>query len=163
MTGNIRTGSPRLDERALRQGPVTQERLRSDLIRLGVREGMVLNVHSSLSRLGWVAGGAQAVVGALLQAVGPAGTLLMPAHSGQLSEPANWRQPPVPETWWPEIRAALPAFDPADPDPQHGRHRRAVSNLARSAPQRPSAGVACGARPPERLDDGEPPAGLPVR
>ncbi len=69
-------------------------------------------VHSSLSRLGWVAGGAQAVVEALREVVGPEGTLVMPAHSGHLSEPSLWHHPPVPEAWWPVIRAETPAFDP---------------------------------------------------
>lgn len=74
---------------------------------------MLLNVHSAMSKLGWIVGGAQTVITGLLDAIGPAGTLLMPAHSAQLSEPSNWRMPPAPEDWWPTIRAEMPAFDPA--------------------------------------------------
>lgn len=47
---------------------------------LGVSEGQDLMVHSSLSRVGIVEGGADAVVDALLQAIGETGTLLMPAY-----------------------------------------------------------------------------------
>ena len=62
-------------------GPITAESLRRDLESLGVAEGMILVVHSSLSAIGWVSGGAQAVVLALQEALGPAGTLVVPTHS----------------------------------------------------------------------------------
>jgi len=48
---------------------------------LGVRRGGVLLVHSSLRSLGPVDGGAETVVLSLLEALGPGGTLLMPALS----------------------------------------------------------------------------------
>jgi len=53
----------------------------ADLLAAGVRPGGVLLVHSSLSSLGRLPGGAETVVRALLSAVGPEGTLLMPALS----------------------------------------------------------------------------------
>ena len=93
--------------------PCTRASLARDLRALGVPEGGVLMVHSSLSALGWVAGGPVAVIQALLDALGPAGTLTMPAFTGDLTEPAHWQSPPVPEAWWPVIRAETPAFDPA--------------------------------------------------
>jgi aminoglycoside 3-N-acetyltransferase len=54
----------------------------NDLFELGVRNGDILLVHTSLSSLGWVCGGAQAVLMALKQVVGKSGTLVMPSHSG---------------------------------------------------------------------------------
>jgi aminoglycoside 3-N-acetyltransferase len=92
--------------------PASRDSLCRDLRALGVEPGMALIVHSSMSRLGCVAGGAHAVVLALLDAVGGTGTLVMPAHSTQLTDPASWRNPPVPEDWWEAVRDTLPAFDP---------------------------------------------------
>jgi aminoglycoside 3-N-acetyltransferase len=48
-----------------------------------------------------------------MDALTPDGTLVMPAHSGEYSDPAKWVNPPVPESWIPEIRGSMPAFDPA--------------------------------------------------
>lgn len=92
--------------------PVTTESLLSGLRQIGVEPGMTLLVHSSLSSLGWVCGQARAVVDALIAAVGDEGTLVMPTHSAELSDPVYWQNPPVPTNWWPTIRDATPAFDP---------------------------------------------------
>lgn len=101
------------DAIAATQTPATVRSIAEDVRALGVAAGMTVMVHSSLSKLGFVLGGAQAVVTALLEAVGPEGTLMMPTHSGALSEPSLWEAPPVPETWWDPIRDEMPAFDPA--------------------------------------------------
>ncbi|HEU0028672.1 MAG TPA: AAC(3) family N-acetyltransferase [Ktedonobacterales bacterium] len=93
--------------------PGTRESLAADLHALGVEQGMTLLVHSSLSALGWVAGGPVAVIQALMDLVTSEGTLVMPAFTGDNSDPAMWGNPPVPEAWWPVIRAHTPAFEPA--------------------------------------------------
>jgi aminoglycoside 3-N-acetyltransferase len=59
----------------------TQERIAEDLLAAGVRLGGILLVHSSLSSMGYVTGGPETVIRSLLQALGPAGTLLLPALS----------------------------------------------------------------------------------
>ena len=92
--------------------PATIESLQTDLRALGVRPGMVVLVHSSLSAMGWVCGGAVAVVIAIQKVLGSTGTLVMPAHSTGLSEPSKWKSPPVPESWWSVIRENMPAYDP---------------------------------------------------
>jgi len=93
--------------------PATVTSLVADLRALGLDEGATVMVHGSLSKLGFVAGGAHAVVKALLDAVGDGGTLVMPTHSTDLTDPSAWRNPPVPQSWWGPIRAGMPAYDPA--------------------------------------------------
>lgn len=92
--------------------PATVASLVADLRALGVEAGDVLVVHASLRAIGWVAGGAGAVVDALLAAVGPEGTVTMPSHSGDWSDPSEWMNPPVPPSWWDTIVQGRPAFDP---------------------------------------------------
>ena len=91
--------------------PVTRSAICAALGAAGVRTGASIIVHSSLSRIGWVVGGAHTVVNAILDTVGPLGTVTMPSMSSDLSDPARWEAPPVPESWWQIIREEMPAFD----------------------------------------------------
>jgi len=90
--------------------PVTVDRLRSDLRTLALEPGDTVLVHCSLSALGWVSGGAPAVVDSLQEVLTEAGTLAMPTHSTQLSDPARWENPPVPDFWIERIRETAPPF-----------------------------------------------------
>ena len=93
--------------------PVTADAIVGDLRELGVTPGETLLVHSSLQLLGWVAGGAQAVVEALRRAVGADGTVVVPTFTAQYSDPSVWSNPPVPESWVEGMADRLPAFRPA--------------------------------------------------
>ena len=92
--------------------PATIDSLQADFRALGIRSGMVLLVHSSLRAMGWVCGGAVAVITALQEVLGETGTLVMPTHSTDLTEPSQWENPPVPESWWSVIREKMPAYHP---------------------------------------------------
>lgn len=91
---------------------IIPQQIEAGLRELGVTPGMTLVVHSALKKIGWIPGGALSVVQALLAVLGPNGTLVMPAQTGENSDPAFWRHPPVPESWWEEIRRVRPPYDP---------------------------------------------------
>jgi aminoglycoside 3-N-acetyltransferase len=73
----------------MNQKPADFHRITEELSRLGVRQGDILLVHSSLSSLGNVEEGAKTVVDALLHTVSSCGTLLMPALSYSTVNSAN--------------------------------------------------------------------------
>jgi len=58
--------------------PRTVGTLAEDLRTLGLGEGSIVFVHSSLSSLGWVAGRPVAVIQSPLDVLGPEGTLVPP-------------------------------------------------------------------------------------
>lgn len=67
----------------------TTASLAADFVQLGLRPGAIVMVHSSLRRIGWTDGGPVTVIEALLEVLGPHGTLVMPAESPQLAEPGT--------------------------------------------------------------------------
>ena len=81
--------------------------------------------------MGWIAGGAEAVIYALLRVLTPTGTLMMPTHTTNNTDPARWQHPPVPESWWPIIREHTPAYHPATTPT---REMGAVAELFRTWP-----------------------------
>ena len=58
-----------------------RRKIAEQLVSSGLRRGGCVLVHASLRSMGYVAGGAETVIGALLDALGPGATLLMPALS----------------------------------------------------------------------------------
>ncbi|TCC36688.1 AAC(3) family N-acetyltransferase [Kribbella capetownensis] len=144
-------------------GCVTRGALVGDLRGLGVRAGGLVLMHSSLRSLGFVVGGPQAVVEALLEVLTPEGTLVVPTHTPDNTDPAHWVSPPVPEAWWSVIREEAPGFDPALTPA--GRALGRLAELVRTWPgarrsSHPQVSFAAlGARADEvveghRLDDG---------
>jgi aminoglycoside 3-N-acetyltransferase len=86
----------------------TRETLVADFRRLGLDNDAVVLVHSAYRSLGFVVGGPQAVVEALLTV---AGTVVVPAHTSDNTDPETWSNPPVPPSMWEPIRHESPGFD----------------------------------------------------
>lgn len=73
---------------------LTKDRIVADLHNLGLGGGDLVQVHSSLSALGHVLGGPDTVVDALLETVGPGGTVMMPTFShGSVDVFDPWHSP----------------------------------------------------------------------
>lgn len=120
--------------------------LRQEFEALGVPRGAVVIVHAALSAFGTVEGGASAVVSALRQCVGDAGTVVVPTFTPQVCDP-------YPSSFVPgdpqvdSARRSAPLFHDALPTPMG-----AVPNAVLADPERlrgghPQASVAAlGAR-----------------
>jgi aminoglycoside 3-N-acetyltransferase len=93
--------------------PLTIDSLAEQFAACGLAAGQTVLVHSSMSKMGWIAGGPVAVIQALLRVLTPTGTLMMPTHTNANTDPTYWQHPPVPASWWPVIQQHSPAFDPA--------------------------------------------------
>jgi aminoglycoside 3-N-acetyltransferase len=99
--------------------PVRRSELAAGLRGLGVRPGGVLMVHTRMSAIGWVVGGAETVVTALLDVLGPAGTLM--AYLGWNDSTGGLTR--WPQEWQEAYRAERPPFDAefSETDRQMGR------------------------------------------
>lgn len=92
--------------------PITYKELLDDFKACGIKPGQNISVHTSLSKIGWVIGGPETFIRALLEAVGPSGTIMMPSQTWKNLDPStgvHWEQP---KEWWPIIRESWPAYDP---------------------------------------------------
>jgi aminoglycoside 3-N-acetyltransferase len=88
---------------------ITKSRMITDLRDLGIHEGQVVMLHASVRAVGWVVGGPDTVLQAILEVIGPVGTLMMLV---------GWEDNPYHiNDWQPEKRKAYleecPPFDPA--------------------------------------------------
>lgn len=94
-----------------------RKRLCEDLLRLGVREGSVLLVQASLRSVGLTAGGAELMVRALLDALGPDGTLVVPTFTSLNSTTSRAHKARVARMSVQEEASyisSLPGFDPLE-------------------------------------------------
>ncbi|QNE78596.1 aminoglycoside N(3)-acetyltransferase [Streptomyces finlayi] len=111
-------------------GVLSGERAAAQLRELGVPLGGTLLVHASMRSVGAVDGGVRTMVAALLRALGPDGTLVVPAFTPENSDtsPAFRRSVHgLGEEAREAVRAAMPPFDrAATPAPSVGRLAEAV-------------------------------------
>jgi len=97
----------------------TSLRIARDLLALGVRPGGVILMHSSLSSLGHTPGGPETVIQGLLAALGPEGTLLLPALSYDL---VTREQPVFDVARTPSCVGAIPEYFRTRPGSRRSVH-----------------------------------------
>lgn len=83
------------------------------LKRVGLQRGDPVMVHTSLGKIGYVCGGAQAVIEALIETVGEEGTIMMPTQSWKNLDPETGVHWDAEETDWDKIRENWPAYNKA--------------------------------------------------
>ena len=91
--------------------PITKEEIKAAFAELGLARGDTVMVHTSLGRIGYVCGGAQAVIEALIETVGESGSIMMPTQSWKNLDPEDGVHPDVAEEDWQIIRDSWPAYD----------------------------------------------------
>ncbi|MEV8225237.1 aminoglycoside 3-N-acetyltransferase [Streptomyces sp. NPDC079167] len=101
-------------------GPVTRGRLVRDLTALGLAEGDTVMFHTRLSAIGYVAGGSQALIGALRDVVGERGTLMVTCGWNDALPYgfSAWPQP-----WRDAVHAEHPAYEPESSEADHDNGR----------------------------------------
>ncbi len=92
---------------ARKMNPISKLELISHFQALGLRDGDTVMVHSSLSRLGYVEGGGDTVIGAFLEVLGQRGTLLMPAYPVANFSVENLRNLPILEKHTPSFTGSV--------------------------------------------------------
>lgn len=90
---------------------VIKDNIVDELVKIGLRRGDVVMVHTSLKNIGYVCGGAQTVIEALLEVVGNDGTIMMPTQSWKNLDPEVGVHWDANESEWQLIRDNLPAYD----------------------------------------------------
>lgn len=121
------------EKKKIVQDPITKDQFKAALVKLGVKKGQIIEVHTKLSSFHWIVGGAQTIVDALMELEEEGGTILMPAQCGGNNEPSDFVNPPVAPESYRDIRSAMPPFDPQTSDisgmgavAENFRHREGV-------------------------------------
>ena len=72
---------------------------------------MPVMLHSSMSGLGYVVNGPFDVIDSISDCIGEDGTLVLPTHTGQLTDPADWKKPAILPDDLKKVRDHMRPFD----------------------------------------------------
>lgn len=88
----------------------SKEEIRQQLETLGIQKGMVLLIHADTRRLGYLIGGEQVLIEALMDIVGYEGTIIMPTFTPQMADPSCQKKH-ISRAYWQEVRDHAMPFD----------------------------------------------------
>ena len=92
---------------------VVKSEIADALRTIGLERGDSVIVHTSLGKIGYVCGGAQVVIEALIETVGEEGTIMMPTQSWKNLDPETGVHWDADKTDWDRIRENWPAYNKA--------------------------------------------------
>jgi len=139
----------------MKKNLVTHQNLVKDFRNIGVIPGRILMLHASVRSVGWIIGGPDTIIRALLDVLGPEGTLMMYVA---------WEE--FPDDWWEwtedERDAYLRECPPFDPGRSHAYRKwsilteylRTWRGACRSG--NPDASVAAVGKPAQWLTENHP-------
>ncbi|MGG7059572.1 aminoglycoside N(3)-acetyltransferase [Clostridium nigeriense] len=81
------------------------------LKKIGVKNGHNIIVHTSMKSFGFICGGPQIIIEALIESVGEDGTIMMPTQTWKNLDPSygvHWEEP---KEWWDIIGNNWPAYN----------------------------------------------------
>ena len=117
--------------------PITKNEIVNALHSVDLTKGHTVMVHTALSKMGYVCGGAQTVIEALIEVVGEDGTIMMPTQSWKNLDPEDGVHWTVPEEYWQIIRDNWPAYDKRITPTN-------TMSMAGNPAKRPSGKIRCG-------------------
>lgn len=85
--------------------------LKEIFLNLNIKQNDVVIVHCSLKKIGYIVGGAQTLVDALLETLTEEGTLIVPYQRVDNTEPSRWENPGIEPEFCKYVRDNFPAFD----------------------------------------------------
>ena len=90
---------------------ILKDEIIQKLKEVGLKNGDTVMVHTSLGKMGYVCGGAQAVIEALMEVVGDSGTIMMPTQSWKNLDPETGVHWEADQKDWQLIRDNWPPYD----------------------------------------------------
>ena len=114
---------------------VSSQDIAADLRALGVSAGQVLLVGASMRSIGWVEGGAEAVVTALRDVLRPDGTLVVPTGTADNSDSSQIHLARIAGMTEREVRKFRNAMRPFDPDTTPSTGMGRIAEAVRTHPE----------------------------